>query len=223
MMIGTAAFAQAAELNQLTSEEKAAGWKLLFNGKDLSGWRLYGKQAPAGQGWKVEDGVLTKADKAPGGQIVTTENFTDYELDWEWKISEKGNNGIKYLIDENRPAAPGPEYQMLDDDGHPDAKNGTTHRTAALYDLIAAADDKPVKPAGEWNESKVIVKGSHVEHWLNGKKVVSYELGSPELKALVAKSKFKTAAGFGDKITGPIMLTDHSDAVWYRNIKIHVF
>jgi hypothetical protein len=222
-MIGTAAFAQAAELNQLTSEEKAAGWKLLFNGKDLSGWRLYGKQAPAGQGWKVEDGVLTKADKAPGGQIVTTENFTDYELDWEWKISEKGNNGIKYLIDENRPAAPGPEYQMLDDDGHPDAKNGTTHRTAALYDLIAAADDKPVKPAGEWNESKVIVKGSHVEHWLNGKKVVSYELGSPELKALVAKSKFKTAAGFGDKITGPIMLTDHSDAVWYRNIKIHVF
>ncbi|WAC18543.1 DUF1080 domain-containing protein [Luteolibacter sp. SL250] len=205
---------------ELTDAEKAAGWKLLFNGKDLTGWRTFGKQNPPGAGWKVVDGTLTKAAKALGGNIVTTESFTDYELVWEWKIAEKGNNGVKYLIDEKRGGAPGPEYQMLDDKGHPDAKVGGKRQTASLYDIIPPAENKVLKAPGEWNESKIIVKGNHVEHWLNGGKVLSYELGSPELKEAIGKSKFKAAAGFGEKVTGPIMITDHSDEVSFRVIKI---
>ncbi|HVJ47065.1 MAG TPA: DUF1080 domain-containing protein [Luteolibacter sp.] len=205
---------------ELTDAEKAAGWKLLFNGKDLTGWRAFNKQTPPGEGWKVEDGILIKPAKAPGGNIVTTESFTDYELVWEWKIAEKGNNGLKYLIDEKRGGAPGPEYQMLDDNGHPDAKVGPKRQTAALYDIIPPSAEKVLKAPGEWNESKIIVKGNHVEHWLNGAKVLSYELGSPELKQAIAASKFKTAVGFGEKISGPIMITDHMDEVAYRVIKI---
>ena len=206
---------------ELTDAEKAAGWKLLFNGKDLTGWRMFNKQTPPGSGWQVIDGILTKPAKAPGGNIVTTESFTDYELVWEWKIAAKGNNGLKYLIDEKRGGAPGPEYQMLDDSGHPDAKVGPKRQTAALYDILPPAADKKLKAPGEWNESKILVKGNQVEHWLNGAKVLSYELGSEELKAAIAKSKFKSAAGFGEKVTGPIMITDHSDEVSFRTIKIH--
>ncbi len=216
----TTFLAHAAELNQLSPEEKSGGWKLLFNGKDLTGWRAYNKQAPPGSGWKVEDGILTKPTKAPGGNIITDEEFTDYELSWEWKIAEKGNNGIKYLVTEKRTGAPGPEYQMLDDKGHPDAKVGPQRQTAALYDILPPAADKKLKTPGEWNESKILIKGNHVEHWLNGGKVLEYELGSPELKAAIAASKFKTAEGFSEKIPGHIMLTDHSDEVSYRNIKI---
>jgi len=210
-----------AETQTLTAEEKAAGWKQLFNGKDLTGWRAFGKQAAPGAGWKVVDGILTKGPKAPGGNIVTDESFTDYELVWEWKIAEKGNNGVKYLIDEKRSSAPGPEYQMLDDKGHPDAKVGAKRQTAALYDIIPPAEDKKLNAPGEWNESKIIVKGNHVEHWLNGAKVLSYELGSEELKAAIANSKFKAAPGFSEKVTGPIMITDHMDEVSFRVIKIH--
>lgn len=205
---------------ELTEADKAAGWKLLFNGKDLTGWRAFNKQTPPGSGWTVVDGILTKAAKAPGGNMVTTESFTDYELVWEWKIAEKGNNGLKYLIDEKRGGAPGPEYQMLDDNGHPDAKVGAKRQTAALYDIIPPSAEKVLKAPGEWNESKIIVKGNHVEHWLNGAKVLSYELGSPELKQAIEGSKFKTAVGFGEKVTGPIMITDHMDEVAFRLIKI---
>jgi len=222
LVFSTLALVAQSYAGELTAAEKAEGWKLLFNGKDLTGWRTFNKQTPPGPGWKVEDGVLTKPAKAPGGNIVTTESFTDYELSWEWKIADKGNNGLKYLIDEKRGGAPGPEYQMLDDNGHPDGKvNGTKRQTASLYDILSASPDKKLKTPGEWNESKIIVKGNHVEHWLNGAKVLSYELGSPELKEAISKSKFKDAAGFGEKITGPIMLTDHMDEVSYRNIKIH--
>lgn len=206
---------------ELTDAEKAAGWKLLFNGKDLTGWRAFNKETPPGPGWKVVDGILTKAPKAQGGNIVTTESFTDYELVWEWKIAAKGNNGIKYLVDETRGSTPGPEYQMLDDSGHPDAKVGPKRQTAALYDILPPAADKKLNAPGEWNESKIIVKGNHVEHWLNGEKVLSYELGSPELKQAISNSKFKAVAGFGDKFNGPIMITDHMDEVSYRVIKIH--
>lgn len=209
-----------AESSQLSSEEQAAGWKLLFNGKDLTGWRAFNKQTPPGPGWTVVDGILTKPAKAAGGNIITTESFTDYELVWEWRIAEKGNNGIKYLVDEKRGSAPGPEYQMLDDNGHPDAKVGEKRQTAALYDIIPPSKDKVLKKPGEWNESKIIVKGNHVEHWLNGAKVVSYELGSPELKKAIEASKFKTVPGFSEKITGPIMITDHMDEVAFRLIKI---
>lgn len=220
LFASTALLSFAAEPNQLTPEEKTAGWKLLFNGSDLTGWRLFNKQSPPGIGWKVKDGTLTKEARIPGGNIVTTDSFTDYELAWEWKIAEKGNNGIKYLIDEKRGGAPGPEYQLLDDNGHPDARVGPKRQTASLYDILPPSADKVLHTPGEWNSSKIIVKGNQVEHWLNDAKVLSYELGSPALKEAISKSKFKDAKGFGEKITGPIMITDHTDEVSFRNIKI---
>ena len=210
----------ASELNTLSDKEKAEGWQLLFNGEDLYNWRVFGSQKRPDKGWKIEGGILTKLEKINGGHIITNRKFTDYTLTWEWKLSAKGNNGIKYLVDESRPVTPGPEYQMLDDQGHHDAKNGPTHQTAALYDLIGANELKKVNPIGEWNSSKLVIDGNHVEHWLNGALVVSYDLGSPELKALVQKSKFKSAAGFGEKIEGFIMLTDHINECAFRNIKI---
>jgi hypothetical protein len=210
----------AAEPNTLTTPEKEQGWKLLFNGQNLDGWRIYGSENKPLPGWKVADGVLTKVDKIPGGNIITEEKFGDYELSWEWKIAPKGNNGIKYLVTEERKGAPGPEYQMLDDDGHPDAKNGPKRQNACLYDIIPAAADKPNRPPGEWNLSRIIVKGNAVEHWLNGTKVVEYTLGSPELLEAISNSKFKNAKGFGEKTEGHIMLTDHGDECAFRNIKI---
>ena len=207
----------AAELNQLTSEQKAAGWKLLFNGKDLSGWRQYGKQTPPGAGWKVEDGILKKAKGERGGDIITTDKFNDFEFALEWRIEPKGNNGIKYLVTEQRTGAPGHEYQMIDDEDGGDA-GAPKRQTASFYDVLPPREEKPAKQPGEWNASRVLIKGNHVEHWLNGAKVLEYELGSDEVKAAVAKSKFKSAAKFGEKIQGHIMLTDHNDAAWFRNM-----
>jgi hypothetical protein len=216
----TALSVHAAELNQLTAEQKAAGWKLLFNGKDLSGWRLYGKQTPPGEGWKVEDGLLHKLAKVRGGDIITTEKFDDFDFSWEWRIAKGGNNGVKYLVTEQRTGAPGHEYQLIDDTGHPDGKLGPKRQTASFYDVLPPAADKPLKPAGEWNASRILIKGNHVEHWLNGAKVLAYELGGDEVKKGVAASKFKNAAKFGEKIQGHIMLTDHQDETWFRNVMI---
>jgi hypothetical protein len=210
----------AGELNTLSPEEEASGWKLFFNGRDLSDFRAFGSDARPGEGWKIDQGILKKLPGAASDNIVTKRKYTDFTLIWEWRISEKGNNGIKYLVDESRPKAPGPEFQILDDTGHRDAKNGPTHQTGALYDLIPPSADKLLKPVGEWNRSKIIVKGNHVEHWMNGAPVLTYELGSPELLAAIAKSKFRNAKGFGKKIEGHIMITDHQDGCDFRNMKI---
>jgi hypothetical protein len=207
-----------AVLNELTAKEKAAGWKLLFNGTDLSGWRQYGKQTPPGPGWKVEDGILKKLDGVRGGDIITVDTFNDFDLSWEWRIEPKANNGVKYLVTEKRPNGPGHEYQMIDDEHGGDA-GAPKRQTASFYDVLPPKMEAS-NPPGEWNASRILIKGNHVEHWLNGKKVLEYELGSAEVKAAVAKSKFKNAAGFGEKIQGHIMLTDHHDAAWFRNVKI---
>lgn len=209
-----------AEINTLTPEEKADGWELLFNGTDLSNWRAYGSDTKPGVGWKVDDGILKKLQNTPGGHIITKQKFNDYTLSWEWRISEKGNNGIKYLVTEDRKGAPGPEYQILDDNGHPDSKNGPIRQTAALYDIIPPSASNLVKPVGEWNTSRIVIQGKHVQHWLNGTMVVEYDLESPELLAAIAKSKFKDAKDFGNKIDGHIMLTDHIDECSFRNMKI---
>jgi len=209
-----------AEINTLTPEEKADGWQMLFNGHDLVNWREYGSEARPGAGWKVDDGVLKKLHGTPAGNIITKQKFEDFTLIWEWRISEKGNNGIKYLVTEDRKGAPGPEFQILDDNGHPDSKTGPIRQTASLYDIIPPAADKLLKPVGEWNRSRIIVQGKHVQHWLNGSPVVEYYLESPELLAAIAKSKFKDAKDFGKKIDGHIMLTDHIDECWFRNMKI---
>ena len=205
--------------NTLTAAEKAAGWQLLFDGRSLDGWRGYRKDALPDAGWEVKDGTLRTVAKVKGADIITTKSFTDFELSWEWRVSPGGNNGVKYFVAENRPQSPGHEYQLIDDAGYP-SKLGATHLTAAFYDVLPAAANKPIRPAGEWNTSRIVVRGTQVEHWLNGTKVLTYQLGSEAVKEGIAKSKFKGHPGFGDKITGPIMLTYHQDECWYRNVKI---
>jgi hypothetical protein len=214
----------AAALNELTAAEKKAGWVLLFNGKNLDGWRGYKKADANGTRWSVEDGVLTL--KPSNGQdthgsldIVSTGTYEQFELAWEWRISPGGNSGVKYFVLEDRDAAIGHEYQLIDDERHPDAKVGPKRQTAAFYDVLAAAN-RPLKPAGEWNQSRVLVKGNTVEHWLNGTKVLTYELGSPALKAAIAQSKFKDVDRFGKLHKAHILLQDHGNAVWFRNVKI---
>lgn len=211
---------QAAAVNELSADEKAQGWRLLFDGHSLNGWHLYAKKGQPETGWKAEDGLLKKVAKQRGGDIVTDQTFGDFDLRWEWRVAVGGNNGVKYLVTEQRTSAPGHEYQMIDDMGHPDGKLGAKRQTAAFYDVLPPAADKPLKPVGEWNSSRILVQGNHVEHWLNGKKVLEYELGSDAVKAAVAASKFKNSAGFGTKISGHIMLTDHQDECWFRNLKI---
>lgn len=219
VLAATTAVASAAH-NELTAAEKAAGWQLLFDGKTTKGWRVYAKKEVPVTGWEVVDGTLHSLAKVKGDQIITEKKFDDFELYWEWKILPAGNNGVKYFVTEARTKSPGHEYQMLDDIGHPDGKIGAHRQTASFYEVLAPAADKPLRQPGEWNESKIVVRGKTVEHWLNGKNVLTYELGSQAVKDGIAKSKFKNDAGFGDKITGHILLTYHNDDCWYRNIKI---
>ena len=200
------------------------GFKPLFNGKSLDGWRGYKKADTAETRWKVENGTVTITEKDgtdTRGQrdIITTGTYDQFDLRWEWKVAQGGNSGLKYFVLEDQTSAIGHEYQMIDDERHADAKIGAHRQTAAFYDVLPAAD-RPLKPAGEWNSSQVIVKGKHVEHWLNGKRVLQYELDSPELNAAIAKSKFKDIARFGKPQKGHILIQDHGNAVWYRNVRI---
>jgi hypothetical protein len=211
------------DLNQLSPAEKAQGWKLLFNGTDLAGWRPYGKSEKPGAGWKVEQGILKKLADVPAGDLITESLYNDFELSWEWRITTNGNNGVKYLVTEKRPSAPGQEYQMLDDTSPTNQKLAPRFLTASFYEVFPASEKKRLQPVGEWNSSRILVRGNHVEHWLNGAKVLEYELGSPEVKEAVQRSKFKNAEGFGEKIKGHIMLTDHHDECWFRNIKLREF
>lgn len=206
--------------NTLTAAEKAAGWELLFDGKTTTGWRGYRQEGMPKEGWTVADGMLQTVAKVKGGELVTTRRFKDFELTWDWRVEEGGNNGVKYFVSEDRPKAPGHEYQMLDDERHPDGKIGPKRQTAAFYDVLPPAADKPKRPGGEWNSSRLLVQGDHVEHWLNGKLVLAYDLGSPAVKAGLAASKFKGFPDFGTKINGPIMLTYHQDRCWYKNVKV---
>jgi Domain of Unknown Function (DUF1080) len=209
-----------AEPNTLTDAEKKAGWRLLFDGKTTNGWVAIGKSEFPKKGWVVEDGTLKVIAKGGGGDIVTSERFDDFDLEWEWRIEKGGNSGLKYnLPDPNKGV--GCEYQLIDDDGHIDAKlAGGTRTTASLYDVLKPADDKKLKPAGEWNSSRLVVKGNHVEHWLNGAKTVEFDFESEALKAAVAKSKFKNVAGWGVKTKSPILIQDHGDAIALRSVKI---
>ena len=211
-------------VNQLTAAEKKAGWMLLFDGKSLNGWRGYKKTDASDTRWKVEDGLLT-VDPGTGkdtqGQrdIITTDQFDRFELTWEWRVAEGGNSGLKYFVLEDQPSAIGHEYQLIDDERHADAKIGPHRQTAALYDVFPA-QNRPLRAAGQWNQSRVVSNGTTVEHYLNGTRVLQYELDSPALRAAIAKSKFKDIARFGTLQNGFILLQDHGDRVWYRSIKI---
>ena len=208
--------AQRAAPDTLTAAEQAAGWTLLFDGSTSSGWRGFKQSAFPEKGWQIEDGVLKKLAGVRGGDIITSRTFGDFELSWEWRIPAGANNGVKYFITEARASAIGHEYQMIDDARIKDPK-GTT---AAFYDVLPPRPDKRPPRIGDWNRSRILVQGNHVEHWLNGDRVLTYELGSPEVRAAVARSKFKNVEGFGAKLRGHILLTDHNDEAWFRNLKL---
>ena len=200
------------------------GWIQLFDGTDLKGWRGYNKPDTSETRWRVDDGLLTLPSNGAGDthgarDLITDATFEQFDLRWEWKISLGGNSGVKYFVLEDRPDAIGHEYQMIDDERHPDAKIGPHRQTAAFYDVFPA-HDRPMKPAGEWNTSEVIVKGKHVTHILNGKTVLEYDLDSPALMAQIEKSKFKGIQRFGHPQNGHILVQDHGDQVWYRKIEI---
>jgi Domain of Unknown Function (DUF1080) len=201
----------------LTPEERAAGWKLLFDGKSLAGWRDFKSETPSA-GWKAVDGVLFR--EAGGGDLLTTEQFGDFELSLEWKLEKGGNSGIFFrVIDEGDFGWwSGPEVQVLDNAVHNDGKNPLTS-AGSNYAVHAPAKDV-TKPIGEWNAVRLIVKGAHVEHWLNGVKIVEYELWSSDWEARVKASKFGKIPMYGRAKRGRIGLQDHGDPVWYRNIKI---
>jgi hypothetical protein len=220
LLLAGAAAVAAPAVNQLTDEEKAAGWKLLFDGKTTDGWRTFKKKSFPAKGWVVEDGWLHCLGKS-GGDIISDGEFGDFELQWEWKQAEVGNSGVKYFVTESRDAALGHEYQMIDDERTEDAKLANGKRvTASFYDVLKPTVTPATKQPGEINQSRVVVKGNHVEHWLNGVKVLEYECGSEAIKAAIAASKFKTTGGFGDKTQGHILLQDHHSEVWFRNVKI---
>ncbi len=219
-LLAAAAFAR--EPNTLNEAEKSAGWKLLFDGKTPAGWVALGKPEFPEKGWTVVDGTLQHAKGGGGGSIVTAEAYENFELTWEWKVGEVGNSGVKYnLVDPAKDL--GFEYQLIDDEKHPDGiRGGKLHQTAALYDLIEPSAERKVKPVGEWNESRLLVQGVHVEQWLNGVKTVEFEMGSDDLKARIAKSKYAKAANFGVKAKSPILLQDHGDEIAFRNLKLRV-
>ncbi len=205
-----------AKPNELTAAEKVAGWKLLFDGETTKGWRSFKSQSFPEKGWVVEDGWLKCVAKARGGPIISDAEFTDFELTWDWRLPPNANNGVKYFVTESRNEALGHEYQMVD--GREEAD--PIHSTASFYAVLAPKPDKPLKPPGQINHSGIVVRGKHVEHWLNGAKVLEYETGSERVMAAVAKSKFKNVGGFGTKIKGHILLTDHYTECSYRNVKI---
>jgi hypothetical protein len=212
--------ASAAEPNTLSDAEKADGWKLLFDGKSTKGWVAIGKTEFPAKGWAVVDGTLHHEKSGGGGDIVTAEQFDNFELAWEWKIGAVGNSGLKYNLPDPSKGV-GFEYQMIDDENHPDGiRGGRLHQTASLYDILEPAANAKAKPVGEWNQSRVLFHGNHLEQWLNGVKTVEVELGSDTLKAAIAKSKFKSTPNFGVKSKSPILLQDHGDEVSVRNIKI---
>ena len=206
-------------LNKLTPAERAAGWRLLFDGRTTDGWRGF-KLNGAPDGWKVVDGALTRV--AAAGDILTTQKFKNFELDLEWKISEGGNSGIFYRGSEDEDAIywTAPEMQVLDDAHHEDGKSRLTSAGAdyGLYEAPAGI----VKPAGQWNQVRLIVNGRHVEHWLNGVRMLQYELYSPDWEMKVRDSKFAAHPKYGRNAEGYIGLQDHGDWVAFRNIKIHV-
>jgi hypothetical protein len=193
--------------DSLSDHERAEGWRLLFDGKTFAGWRGLGRPDVPLAHWTIEEGAIRKIksgdvplqkDGQPlaGGDLMTIETFGDFELAFEWKISPAGNSGVKY-----------------------NAKNGPNRTAAALYDLIAPVG-KRLRPVGEFNTARIVFVGNHGEHWLNGTKVLEFDLGTPRMTELLAKSKYKDIPGFADRRKGHIVLQDHTDAAWFRNIKI---
>ena len=208
--------AAAAPLNTLTTREKAAGWRLLFDGRTTAGWRNW-KKPGVDAGWRVEDGALVCADPKATSDLVSIDAYGDFELAFEWRISPKGNSGIYFHVLEEGEHGyeSGPEFQLLDNArGFPPKE-----QAGSLFGLYAPSADV-TRPVGDFNQSRLVVRRGHVEHWLNGVKVVEYELNSPDFKARVAGTKFERWPLFAKASTGRIALQDHGDGVAFRNIKL---
>ncbi|HKO78773.1 MAG TPA: DUF1080 domain-containing protein [Chitinophagaceae bacterium] len=219
---------QPSAMNTISQEEKNEGWELLFDGVSTAGWHTYGNK-PVGKAWKVVDGTLTidvseKKDGkvVGGGDIVTDKEFDNFHLKYDWKISVNGNSGVIFYAQEDSkykyPWETGPEMQVLDNNGHPDAKI-IKHRAGDLYDLISSSKET-VKPAMEWNTAEIKSVNGKLDFYLNGENVVSTTLWDDNWKKLVAGSKFKNMPDFGKYQKGKLGLQDHGDVVWFRNIKI---
>ncbi len=210
-------------LNKLSKAEESDGWTLLWDGSTSNGWRSARSETFPEKGWSMEDGVLTV--HGGGGDVKTMKEYDAFELSLEFKITAGANSGIKYFVfpeHMNRGTSLGLEYQLLDDEKHPDAKNGVggNRTVASLYDLVAA-ENKVVYPPGEWNHVRIIAKkNGDVEHWLNGNKVVAYNRFSQVFRNLLYHSKYKRYEEFGRIPKGHILLQDHGDTVSFRNIKI---
>jgi len=209
-----------AQLPSLTKKESGEGWILLFNGKSFDGWQKANGTPFSGEGWKIENGIMSTTGEGHGGDIVTTREFSDFDLSLDFKLEKGTNSGIKYFLIKN--TSLGCEFQVIDDANHADAKLGKNgNRTlAALYDLMPPGAGKVAEPLGNWNNIHIKAKGRHVEHWLNGKKVLEFERGSEMFKNAVAESKFKTEKGFAEAEKSPILLQEHGDVIYFRNIKI---
>lgn len=210
----------AATIPTLSQDEQNAGWKMLFDGKTLQGWRGYKMDRPP-DGWIVtKKGELYFNKNKNGRDIMTTEEYGSFELQLEWKISKGGNSGIMFWVSEDRESSyeTGPEMQVLDNAHHKDGGNTTT--SAGSNYALHAPSQVVVKPIGEYNAVRIVVNGTHIEHWLNGVKIVEYEIGSADWEARVAASKFAKMPGYGRNRKGHIVLQDHGDKVWYRNIRI---
>ena len=219
VLLLTASWAAAAP-NTLSPSEKSSGWELLFDGKTTEGWRGYKKQSFPESGWEVENGWLHCLGK-DGGDIVTAGTYKQFDLRWDWKIVTNGNSGVKYFVPETHGSAIGHEYQMLDDNGDAEPRPiKPSHLTASFYDMLKLQVPTSLKPPGEINHSRILVRGNHVEHWLNGVKVLDYDCDSDLVKDAVAKSKFKNVTGFAMPQKAHILLQDHHCSVWFQNIKI---
>ena len=210
-------------LNQLSPEQVAEGWYLLFDGETMKGWRFY--QNKPNNSWEIVDGVLhckpfdgneNRAD------LVTQEQYKNFEFVFDWKVPKGGNSGVMYRVTEefNEPYLSGPEYQLIDDLGWPGDPLKDSQLTGSNYDMHATPKDKLMNSAGEWNTSKILINGNHVEHWLNGRKLFDYELQSDDWKKLKKNSKWNDAKGYGMAEKGHIALQDHGQEVWFRNMMI---
>lgn len=216
-----------AQDNQLTAKEKKEGWVLLFNGKNLDGWTSVGKEIPPAFGWVVEDGSLTvrKQGDKRGGDIITREQYSDFDLKVDFRITKGANSGIKYFFTRYEKGGwLGLEYQILDDENHPDAKMGRegNRLEGGLYDMLPTSPKK-VNPIGEWNQARIVAKGTKVTHYLNGEKILTFDRSSEQYKKAWQLSKYKDCQPmFGDVKEGHILLQDHGDVVSFRNVKIKV-
>jgi hypothetical protein len=227
---------RAGGMNELSPAQLRSGWRMLFDGTTLNGWRGLGYDTVPSAHWKVEDGTIHKlpsgavrrmpdGQPAAGGDLMTEGTWRDFELTFQWRVAPGANGGVKYNVSEEMSkrtanhAALGFEYQVLDDSLNEDNKI-PTHRAGALYDLVPPNATKLLRPVGHWNRSVILLRGNHGEHWLNGARILTYDLGTPQFDSLLAASKYRGVAGFAERRAGHIVLQDHGDEVWYRNLKL---